>query len=70
MRHFPSFLPRVTKVDNRNFAPSFLMASTAGNIAYKREDGGWKVPKALDGFSEMTRRHHDKGAPFEPLKYD
>ena len=28
------------------------------------------VPKALDGFSEMTRRHHDKGAPFEPLKYD
>ena len=27
--------------DNTNFAPSFLMASTAGNIAYKREDGGW-----------------------------
>ena len=42
------------------------MDITRENIAYRREDGGWMVPKALDGFSEMTRRHHDKGAPFEP----
>ena len=46
------------------------MDITRENIAYRREDGVWTVPKALDGFSEMTRRHHDKGAPFEPLKYD
>ena len=46
------------------------MDITRENIAYRREDGVWTVPKALDGFSEMTGRHHDKGAPFEPLKYD
>ena len=40
MRHFPSSLPRGTKVGNRNFAPSFMMASTAGKIAYRRKDGG------------------------------
>lgn len=46
------------------------MDITRENIAYRREDGVWTVPKAWYGFFEMTRRHHDKGAPFEPLKYD
>ena len=46
------------------------MDITRENIAYRCEYGVWTVPKALDGFFEMTRHHHDKGAPFEPLKYD
>ena len=46
------------------------MDNTRENIAYRREDGVWTVPKALDGFSEMMGCHHEEGAPFEPLKYD
>ena len=46
------------------------MDITRENIAYRREDGVWTVPKALDGFSEMMGCHHEEGAPFEPLKYD
>ena len=64
MRHFPSSLPRVTKEDNRNL----ILLANISPIGVKM--GLDAVPKALDGFSEMTRRHHDKGAPFEPLKYD
>ncbi|MGN1164248.1 MAG: DUF4143 domain-containing protein, partial [Candidatus Ornithospirochaeta sp.] len=31
-------------VDNRFFSPSFLMVITAGNVAYRREDGVLVVP--------------------------
>ena len=42
------------------------MDITREYIAYRREDGVWTVPKALDGFSEMTRVIMIKGLLSSP----